>query len=57
MRKDPPTLIASRSPACRRRYTVCFDTRKIAATSKTVRNLVVVREGLLPVTAPPWDLG
>jgi hypothetical protein len=51
MRKDRPTRIASRSPVRTRRYTVRFDTRKIVAASKIVRNLVLVRDETFPFTA------
>jgi len=50
MRKDRPTRIASRSPARTRRYTVCFDTRKIVAASKMVRNRALFGGEALPVT-------
>jgi len=50
MRKDRPTRIASRSPARTRRYTVCFDTRKIVAASKMVRNRALFGGEVLPVT-------
>jgi hypothetical protein len=50
MRKDRPTRIASRSPARTRRYTVCFETRKIVAVSKMVRNRALFGGEALPVT-------
>src|SRR5579862_4934232 len=50
MRKDRPTRIASRSPARTRRYTVCFDTRKIVAASKMVRNRALFGGEALPFT-------
>src|SRR5579863_4589912 len=50
MRKDRPTRIASRSPARTRRYTVCFETRKIVAASKMVRNRALLGGEALPVT-------
>jgi hypothetical protein len=50
MRKDRPTRIASRSPARTRRYTVCFETRKIVAASKMVRNRALFGGEALPVT-------
>jgi hypothetical protein len=50
MRKDRPTRIASRSPARTRRYTVCFDTRKIVAASKMVRNRALLGGEALPLT-------
>jgi hypothetical protein len=50
IRKDRPTRIASRSPDRTRRYTVCFDTRKIVAASKMVRNRALFGGAALPVT-------
>ena len=55
MRKDPLTLAASRWPSCTRRYTVRFETRIIAATSKIVRNLVPAGETGAPGIMPPTE--
>ena len=55
IRKDPLTLAASRWPSCTRRYTVRFETRMIAATSKMVRNVVPAGEAEAPGIMPPTE--
>src|SRR3954454_22703188 len=42
-RNDRPTRTAASSPAWTRRYTVIFETRIMAATSATVRNVTAAR--------------
>ena len=55
IRKDPLTLAASSWPSCTRRYTVRFETRMIAATSKIVRNVVPSGEAEAPGIMPPTE--